>query len=365
MPLRWANSADSHILEPDDLWTESLPEPLARRAPRSERHGEQEITIVDGQLVRRDPIAFVGLRPPGAHNAKDRLVDLDEQGVWSEVVFPSLGMWTAMISDPELVQACCRSYNDWLRDELVRTSHRFVPAAMLSMLDTDDAVAELHRTRDLGFTAMFLATTPPPGRDFNDELWDPLWAAASEAGAVLCFHVGTGGVQKVARGPGGAVINYVETFFPAQRTVTHLVAGGALDRYPALRVFIAEAGASWVPALADRMDEAYRQHHMFVRPPLSMLPSDLIYRQVYTSFQHDRTAIQAVMAMGYERVMWGTDYPHLEGTYPDTQRVLAELFDGVPDAVRELITLTAFSDLFGTAPPGEDASADRDGTAPG
>ena len=100
-------------------------------------------------------------------------------------------------------------------------------------------------------------------------------------------------------------------------------------------------------------------------PPLSMLPSDLIYRQVYTSFQHDRTAIQAVMAMGYERVMWGTDYPHLEGTYPDTQRVLAELFDGVPDAVRELITLTAFSDLFGTAPPGEDASADRDGTAPG
>jgi predicted TIM-barrel fold metal-dependent hydrolase len=351
MPLRWANSADSHILEPDDLWTANLPEALAQRAPRSEQRGEHEITIVDGQLVRRDPIAFLGARPPGAHNAKDRLVDLDEQGVWAEAVFPSIAMWTAMINDPDLVRACCRVYNDWVFGELLDTSPRFVPAAMLSMVDTGDAVTELQRTREMGFAAMFLATTPPPGRDFNDEVWDPLWAAACEAGVVLCFHVGTGGVQKVARGPGGAIINYVETFFPAQRTVTHLVAGGALDRYPALRVFIAEAGASWVPALADRMDEAYRQHQRFVRPLLSVLPSELIYRQVYTSFQHDRTAVQVVTGMGYEHVMWGTDYPHLEGTYPDTQRVLAELFDDVPDSVRELITLAVFSDLFGTSLP--------------
>jgi predicted TIM-barrel fold metal-dependent hydrolase len=133
--------------------------------------------------------------------------------------------------------------------------------------------------------------------------------------------------------------------------VAHLVASGALDRHPTLRVFIAEAGASWVPALGDRMDEGYRQHGMFVRPQLSMLPSELIYRQVYTSFQHDKTAITAVTSMGYRNVMWGSDYPHLEGTFPETQKVLTELFEGVPDDVRESITLDTLGDLFGVKRP--------------
>ena len=123
-------------------------------------------------------------------------------------------------------------------------------------------------------------------------------------------------------------------------------AGGALDRHPGLRILIAEGGAAWVPAIGDRMDEAYRQHGMFVRPKLSRLPSEIIRQQVYASFQHDKSAVQVVPATGYRNVLWGDDYPHLEGTYGHTQETLRGLFAGVSDEVRERVTSGTFNELF-------------------
>ena len=125
------------------------------------------------------------------------------------------------------------------------------------------------------------------------------------------------------------------------------MASGALDRHPTLKVCIAEGGTSWIPSLADRMDEAYRQHGMFVRPKLSVLPSELIYRQVYTSFQHDRSSVAVAEAVGYDKLMWGSDYPHLEGTFPHTQKVLHELFDEVSPTMLQRVTQGSFSELFG------------------
>jgi predicted TIM-barrel fold metal-dependent hydrolase len=302
---------------------------------------------VDGQVMRRDPISFSdAMRPPGAEDVTIRMKDLDDQGVWAEVVFPSRGFWISNMTDPVLARECSRAWNDWCASDFMSHSPRLVPTAIVSALDTADAVAELQRAVALGFQVIYLPATPPADRQYNDEVWEPLWAAAAEAGVPLAFHIGTGATQVVARGPGGAVINYVETFFPGQRVVAHLVASGALDRNPGLRMFVAEGGSSWVPALADRMDEAYRQHDMFVRPKLSGLPSEFIFRQVYTSFQHDRSALPAVSAMGYRNVMWGSDYPHLEGTYPRTQEVLLDLFTDIPADITERITRGAFNDLF-------------------
>ncbi|WP_322768205.1 amidohydrolase family protein [Frankia sp. Cr1] len=348
----WVNSADSHVLEPHDLWRDALPKRLADRAPRAERADGRETVYVDGQIIRRDPIAFSdAMRPPGAEDPRIRLEDLDEQGVWAEVVFPSRALWTTIMTDRELARECGKAYNDWCLSEVMGVSPRFVGVAVVSVLDTDDAVAELARAVSAGYRAVFLPATPPEGRDFNNEVWEPLWAAAAEADIPICFHIGTGAEQKVARGPGGAVINYVETFYPAQRTVAHLVASGVLDRYPGLRIVMAESGATFVPALADRMDEAYRQHDMFVRPKLSRRPSEIIYSQVYASFQHDPSAIGTATALGFRNVMWGSDYPHLEGTFPNTQKVLHELFDDVAQDVRRRITIDCFNEVFGVAEP--------------
>jgi predicted TIM-barrel fold metal-dependent hydrolase len=142
------------------------------------------------------------------------------------------------------------------------------------------------------------------------------------------------------------VSNYVETFVPGQRVVAHLVASGALERHPGLRVLIAEGGASWVPALADRMDEGWRQHGQFATPKLTKLPSETIFEQVYASFQHDRSAVPAFTSMGYPNVMWGDDYPHMEGTYGHTQKTLHELFDGVAPETRFALTEGTFGRLF-------------------
>src|SRR5207245_11062529 len=136
----------------------------------------------------------------------------------------------------------------------------------------------------------------------------PRWAAAEETGAVLGFPIGTEprtpeeSTGVYFRGPGGAVLNYVETTYGGQRCTTQLIASGALDRHPELRILVSEGGATWGPFIADRMDEGYRQHGAAVRPTLSKLPSQYLHEQVYASFQHDRSAVAANAAMGWQNV---------------------------------------------------------------
>jgi predicted TIM-barrel fold metal-dependent hydrolase len=257
-------------------------------------------------------------------------------------------MWSNMIKDPILVREGAKAVNDWAMDEIQNVAPgRLVATATLPLLDVQDAAAEVYRAKDRGYYAAFIPTVPPAGKPtYNDDYWEPLWAALEETGLVLTVHIGTDGVTVLFRGPGGAIMNYAETAYGGLRATTQLITGGALDRHPDLKVLIAEAGAAWAPYLGDRMNEGYRQHGMFVRPKLSMLPKDYIYRQVYVSFQHDESAVATMTGMGYQNVMWGSDYPHLEGTYGHTQKTLHELFDGVDAAVRHRITVGAFLDLF-------------------
>jgi len=151
-------------------------------------------------------------------------------------------------------------------------------------------------------------------------------------------------------GPGAMVMSYLETSYGGQRAVARMVSSGALDRHPTLKILVSEGGASWVPFLGDRMNEGYRQHGSFVRPTLSRMPKEIMYRQVYASFQHDESAVAACAAMGFRNVMWGSDYPHMEGTFGHTQDTLHHLFDGVDPKVRERITVGAFTELFPGVP---------------
>jgi predicted TIM-barrel fold metal-dependent hydrolase len=365
----WANSGDSHFLEPEDLWRESLPPDLAELMPRAEKDpdGTWETVHIDGMSFRRrlptgtaKEFFDLSARAPGAANMPLRLKDLDQEGIWAELVFPSLGMWSSSFRTREALREALRVSNDWAWETIEKHSPRMVTAAQVSTLDIDDAVQELERVAEMGYRAVFMPVSPhPQQKDYNRDEWEPFWAAAERANIVLAFHIGTdpvdlssGGSQGVVyRGPGGAVLNYTETTFGGQRAVAKLVACGALDRHPDLKVLVSEGGATWVPFLADRIEEGYRQHAVAVRPKLKRSPREIIYSQVYASFQHDASAVGAFMAMGYENVMWGSDYPHLEGTYGHTQETLHQLFDNVPDRVRERITAGAFAELFPQVPP--------------
>jgi predicted TIM-barrel fold metal-dependent hydrolase len=159
------------------------------------------------------------------------------------------------------------------------------------------------------------------------------------------------------RGPGGHLMNYFEASYHMQLAAAKLVSSGVFERHPTLKCMVSEGGATWVPFMADRLDEAYRQHVNQVWPKFSRLPSEYLYSNVYASFQHDRSAPAALMAMGFQNVCWGSDYPHIEGTFGHTQKTLHELFDDVDDVSRERITKGAFQELFPHIPP-----APADGT---
>jgi len=227
-----------------------------------------------------------------------------------------------------------------------------VCTATIPSLDVDVAVAEVERAAGLGFKAAFLPVSPPAERDWNDTSWEPLWAALEETGTVIGYHIGTEPHDQSTsngmyyRGPGGAILNYMETTFGGQRAVAKMIATGIFDRYPRLKAIVSEGGSTWGPFIADRLDEAYRQHGSVVRPRLEHLPSEYMYSNIYASFQHDRSAVQACMAMGWQNVCWGSDYPHFEGTYGHTQKTLHELFDDVPEGPRRRITTGAFQELF-------------------
>jgi predicted TIM-barrel fold metal-dependent hydrolase len=336
--------------------------------------GEFETVFVDGQEFRRRmprPEAMnVALTPgekgmferaPGANDPDLRLKDSDDEGIWAEVIYPSLGIWAFSIKTPKVAREGVRVLNDWALD-FQHHSPRYVCAASLPLLDVDDAVAEVKRASGLGFHAGFLPTRPPFERPpWQHEEWDPLWAAFADTGMVVAFHIGTEphtpdvrtGVYH--RGRGGAVLNYVETTYGGQRCVTQMIACGALDRHPDLKVLVSEGGATWGPFIADRMDEGYRQHGAAVRPVLSRLPSQYLYDQVYASFQHDHSAVAANAAMGWKNILWGSDYPHYEGTFGHTQKTLHELFDDADPAVSQRMRIGAFQELFPhvPAPPAE------------
>jgi predicted TIM-barrel fold metal-dependent hydrolase len=360
----WAHSGDSHFLEPADLWHQILPKKQADRMPRTRMiSDDEELVEVDGKSFTRsvpklmtakgatgETIAEMSHRPPGSRDVHLRLNDLDEEGVWGEVMYQSIGLWSSLIEDPRLIRDAAHAENEWLVSEIQSVApDRLVPAALMPMLQVDDAVAELEHAAELGLHLISLPTGHPPGTDdYNHQSWDALWATAEAAGMIVGFHIGTDGGDQAAkfRGRGGAILNYVETTYGGQYAAMKLVTAGVFERHPNLKVLISEGGATWVPFIGDRMNEAYRQHGMFVRPPLAKLPKEYLYNNVYASFQHDETAPAALWAMGYQNVMFGSDYPHLEGTYGHTQKTLHELFDDVEPDVRHRITRGTFEELF-------------------
>jgi len=364
----WAMSGDSHMLEPADLYSRTLPKSLADRAPRTERDGEWETIYVDGEVIRRQVMLikegeFAGMtskeqvhRAPGARDARLRMIDLDHEGIWGELVYPSIGMWNNIVKDPALAKAMVRVANDWAMQEIQSFSPRLVAAATVSMVSVGDAVDEVERAAGMGFKAVFIPTEPPsPDLEYHRKEWDPFWAVLEETGLVLAAHIGTDRIKRPYRGRGAATLNYVWESLGGQRVAIQLVTSGAFERYPNLRLLISEGGASWVPAVGDRMDESARQHQFWVKPKLSMLPSEYLYRNVWVTFQHDRTAVPTFQHMGYKNVLWGSDYPHSEGTFGHTQETLHQLFDGVSPDVRDAILIENFISLFPSVgrPPAE------------
>ncbi len=350
MTKHFVFSADGHIVEPNDLFLERLPASMKSQAIHTVRRDDFHMTVAgDKVLLRRrlnvgwTPDNATTLRgeasrkPLGNNNIEGRLKDMADEGVDAEIVFPSLGLWTFGLEDPEVELATCQIYNDWNNGFFAGHTHVFVRCAVLPVRRLDNALSELKRVAKMGFTAAMLPSVTPAGvTPYNDAAWDELFHAAGELGVVFVLHTGTGNETVTSqKGAGGAVMNYTMQMCDGQMAVLALTAGGVLDRNPKARIAIIESGASWLAALAERMDEVYTAHAIFVKPKLTRMPGQIVRDQVAASFQYDRACIMSRSVTGTKALLWGSDYPHAEGTFPHTPDVLAHLFDGIDISEQE------------------------------
>jgi len=344
-------SADGHLVEPSDLFSEGLPLGLRRFGLRSEKRDDFIYSLAGDKVLNKTRV-FTG--PPrlgpdgepfgrpdrrGNREVEFRLKDMALDGVDAEIVFPSLGLTAFMVENPEAELATAQLYNDWCHGLLKDHTHAFVRCGILPVRDFHNTIAEMERLARLGFTAGMLPSVIEPDSglpNYQSEAWDPVFAAAERLGIVFVLHTGTGRNDvRSFRGAGGAVANYTVQACDGFITIMTMVASGLLDRFPGAKVCVIEGGASWLAALAERMDEVYEAHESFVRPKLSLMPREIIARQVACSFQSDRACIMSRSVTGTRALMWGADYPHHEGTFPRSKEVLAHLFTGIEISERD------------------------------
>ena len=164
----------------------------------------------------------------------------------------------------------------------------------------------------------------------------------------LTFHAGTGHEPRIESGPGGAVINYL---LGAQLDGPHVLlyfsAGGMLDRFPGLQIVTIETGGSWLAWVMTQADEIYEKHHMWAKPKLKLKPSELIRRQGHVTFQNDPVAVNNLGITGVEPLMWGSDYPHPEGTWPNSHATCDRILSGLPDTTKRAILGGTAARVFG------------------
>jgi predicted TIM-barrel fold metal-dependent hydrolase len=360
-------SADTHAIEPKDWMAgyidDSVREQLRERRRRRDTEMDQERAegvrepkekpktgeeSVPSHLLDRSKMAGEDLeRLLSGRYPDDRVTDNARDGVDAEIIFPGAAFLAAQIAndDPALAMQLCRGWNNWARDWYAGHWDCQFPMAFITTADVPAALAEIKRVADLGFRGVCLPNKPvygpqhPKERNYNLAEFDPIWSALEETNMPATFHVSTGRVPTTARGPGGAVANYV-----AHCCVTNieplvlLCASGVCERHPDLRFAVVESGIGWVSWSLEAMDEAYRKHHMWAKPKLPDLPSTYFKRQGFATFGEDRSGLALAEEFGLvDNFCWASDYPHPEGSWPHSPEAIERQMAGLTDGQRAKI----------------------------
>lgn len=361
-------SSDSHVVEPPDLWTDRIATRFRERAPQVVRQADGDWWFVDGYRTN----SFQGgaqpgkrfekpeeLRPaarfdevrPGAYLPEAHLQDNEADGVYGSVLYPTEGLLLFSVPDSALLSAIFRVYNDWIADFCSASPGRLKGIAMINVDDVADAVKELQRTRARGLAGAMMTVYPPEARAYDHPAYEPLWAAAQDLDMPLSLHIATNRPSPEAWEDFSVIKPAV--FANADHWVRvslgHMIFSGVFERYPHLHVGSVEHELSWVPHFLDRLDYTYTQRaprQGWRRFKSAALPSDFFHHNVFLSFQEDLLGIRDRALIGVENLMWGSDYPHTEATFPRSQQILERILEGVPPAERQQITSANVARLY-------------------
>ena len=381
-------SADSHALEGPEVF-EGLSERFGDDAPRIiHKEGEGDFITIPNNPRRTRNVAVMALAgtrldyktplprehasKPGAGSINDpeiqayftggyaamrpgltdgarRPDDQDIDGVSAEILYPG---WFAMFSLPDLdlLVALQQNYNNWMHDQQVASTGRLVGLAALPVQRPDAAIIELERVIKLGFKGVVLPSNAPKGRRYCDEEYEPMWALLEEAGIPVGFHVACWShvpEWQKAMAQRDSIVQYAGSPTLIHDTMVELMVRGVCTRHPNLKFVLAEFNAGWVAHWLDKVQQGWARD--FAGNPASTPPVDVLEiwkRQFFATIEDDTAALHTREMIGEETLLWGSDYPHTDSTWPCSTQVLDEMFETYTPESRDKITRTNVANLY-------------------
>ena len=340
---------DTHISEPENLWTARLPAkwgdmiPRVIKDPRGERHGQHDdVWIWNGkQVMPTALLAYAGHdspfpshpptladADPASYRAPDRLKLMNEVGLYAQVLYPNVCGFGAggffFLEDRELMLQACRAYNDFLVEWCREDTRRLLPILCLPFWDVDESVAEIQRGAQLGFKGVLFGCHPETyGLPWlGDPHWDPVWAAAQEADLSINFHIASGnddasgneekpvvwpGHRNRSRVISSSCLYFLDNGF----AISEVIVSGIAHRFPKLNFVSVESGVGWVPFFIEALDWQWKnnggsQDH----PDFDLLPSEYFKRQIYACFWFEEQSALHALEVFPDNIMYETDFPH-------------------------------------------------------
>jgi len=357
-------SADSHIAETEDCYADIDPKFRDRRPRKGyDARGTAILEIPDvGINIPLGTVCTVGRRPqdlgkpmrweelhPSGWDPKARLGIQDDDGIAAEVLYPSVGMAICNHPDPDYMKACFDAYNRWLAGFCETDPKRLLGVGMASLRTIEDGLAEIEQIKEMGFRSVMFPGTPTV-EDYHHPCYDPIWEACVDLGLPVSFHILTskGDLGGMIRGP--VLVYQIVTVRGNQNIMMAMVLGGVFERHPGLKVVCVEADAGWVPHFNFRMDHAWQRHRWHLPAgDLRRLPSEYFNENIYVTFQDDYSVRHVLGAMNLGRVLWATDFPHSDGTYPHTAEVVETVTEGMTDAQKRAVLGGNTAALYGIA----------------
>ena len=365
-----AISADSHITEPGDCYLPFIDPAFRDRAPVAFTHDQlgAAMSVDNGASVIPYGMVAAAGRPwdkigpdvrvdwdelhPGGWDPAARLTEQDRDGVGVEVLYPSVGMIICNHPDADYKKACFDAYNQWLAQFTATAPDRLIGIGQTTLRSVEEGIAELEVMKAQGLRGVMLpgvASCNDEG-DYDHPRWDPYWRATVELDLPVSFHILTGGGGTLGAGyfRGPKMNSFIGIIRACQDVIGTMIFGGVFDRVPGLKVVCTEADAGWVPHWMYRADHAVERHRNWLAErTLERKPSEYFREHVYVTFQDDWVAFQTAHLMNHERLLWASDHPHSDSTFPNSQEVLAKQTAHLDPDVRDDIVWRNTARLYG------------------
>ena len=326
-------SADSHVMEPVDLWKTRVPERYREAAPLFPPH-----KLGEGFQQRE-----------GGHDPHARIKEMEIDGLSAEVLYPTLMLGLFGLHDAGLQQACFRVYNDWLLEYCSVARNRLLGIAAISVYDIDHAVAELTRCRKGGLHGALIWQAPHPDLPFQSRHYDKFWAAAQDLEAPVSMHILTGhsyhGKERKDLEHYRGSVNL--KLMDAMNAIYDFIFYGVLERFPKLKLVTVENEAGWLPFVVQQWDYYYRRFREKKPVPMTMTPGEYMRRQVFSCFFNDTVCGHNLAWWGQDNVMWSNDYPHWNSTWPNSLKVIRRDLGHLPPETQAKVLAENACKLYG------------------